>query len=85
MRSDWAAKDLLALIPSHPRDAAACKWRISQNGPALLGHSDLETTLNVYTHTVSDSQRNAVERVAGVLFSDVLSSATAAVSRGRLN
>jgi len=52
---------------------------------ALLGHSDLETTLNVYTHTVSDSQRNAVERVAGVLFSDVLSSATAAVPRGRLN
>ncbi len=39
---------------------------------ALLGHSDLETTLNVYTHTVSDSQRDAVERVAGVLFSDVL-------------
>ncbi|MGB7848008.1 MAG: tyrosine-type recombinase/integrase [Candidatus Acidiferrum sp.] len=34
----------------------------------LLGHSDLEATLNVYTHTVSDSQRNAVERVAGVLF-----------------
>jgi len=52
---------------------------------ALLGHSDLETTLNIYTHTVSDSQRNAVERVAGVLFSDVLSSAAAAVPRGRLN
>ncbi len=52
---------------------------------ALLGHSDLETTLNVYTHTLSDSQRDAVERVAGVLFSDVLSSATAAVPRGRLN
>jgi len=34
----------------------------------LLGHSDLETTLNMYSHTVSDSQRNAVERVAGVLF-----------------
>ena len=34
---------------------------------ALLGHSDLETTLNTYTHTVSDSQRNAVERVSGVL------------------
>jgi integrase len=47
---------------------------------ALLGHSDLETTLNVYTHTVSDSQRDAVERVAGVLFSDVLSSAAAAAS-----
>ena len=52
---------------------------------ALLGHSDLETTLNVYTHTVSASQRNAVERVAGVLFSDVLSSAAGAVPRGHLN
>jgi integrase len=42
---------------------------------ALLGHSDLETTLNTYTHTVPDSQKRAVERVAGVLFSDVLRSA----------
>jgi integrase len=35
---------------------------------ALLGHSDLETTLNVYTHTVSGSQKRAVEGVAGALF-----------------
>jgi integrase len=39
---------------------------------ALLGHSDLETTLNVYSHAIPESQRRAVERVAGVLFSDVL-------------
>jgi integrase len=52
---------------------------------ALLGHSDLETTLNVYTHTVSDSQRKAVERVAGVLFSAVLSSAAAVTPDGRPN
>lgn len=52
---------------------------------ALLGHSDLETTLNVYTHTVSDSQRKAVERVAGVLFSDVLSSTSAVTPGGRPN
>jgi integrase len=32
---------------------------------ALLGHSDLETTLGVYTHAVPDSQKRAVERVAG--------------------
>ena len=31
--------------------------------------------LNTYTHAVPDAQRIAVERVAGVLFSDVLSSA----------
>jgi|HubBroStandDraft_6_1064221.scaffolds.fasta_scaffold02488_8 integrase len=39
---------------------------------ALLGHSDLGTTLNTYAHVIPDSQRRAVERVAGVLFSDVL-------------
>jgi hypothetical protein len=51
----------------------------------LLGHSDLETTLNTYTHSVPDSQRLAVERVAGVLLPDVLSSATGLVPRGRPN
>ncbi len=39
---------------------------------ALLGHSDLETTLNVYTHALPTSQRRAVERVSEVLFSIVL-------------
>ena len=39
---------------------------------ALLGHTDLETTLNTYMHAIPDSQRLAVDRVAGVLFSDVL-------------
>jgi integrase len=39
---------------------------------SLLGHSDLGTTLNTYAHVLPGSQRRAVERVAGVLFSDVL-------------
>lgn len=39
---------------------------------ALLGHSDLQTTLNTYMHVIPESQRRAVDRVAGVLFSDVL-------------
>lgn len=38
---------------------------------SILGHSDIETTLNTYMHAVPDSQRRAVERVAGVLFPDV--------------
>jgi len=38
---------------------------------AILGHSDLQTTLNTYMHVVPDSQRRAVERVAEVLFPDV--------------
>jgi len=39
---------------------------------ALLGHSDLETTLNTYAHAIPSSQRRAVDRVAEVLFSNVL-------------
>jgi integrase len=34
---------------------------------SLLGHSDMQTTLAVYTHAIPDSQRRAVERVAEVL------------------
>lgn len=34
---------------------------------SLLGHSDMQTTLAVYTHAIPDSQRRAVERVAAVL------------------
>jgi integrase len=34
---------------------------------AILGHSDLGTTLNTYMHAIPDSQRRAVEKVAGVL------------------
>jgi integrase len=52
---------------------------------ALLGHSDLETTLAIYTHVVPDSQKRGVERVAGVLFSDVLNSASEQTPSGRVN
>jgi integrase len=38
---------------------------------AILGHSDLKTTLNVYTHAIPESQRRAVDKVAGLLFPSV--------------
>ena len=38
---------------------------------ALLGHSDLETTLNVYTHAIPESQKRAVDKVANILFPNV--------------
>ncbi|NIV39789.1 MAG: tyrosine-type recombinase/integrase [Anaerolineae bacterium] len=38
---------------------------------ALLGHSDLQTTLNVYTHPIPESQRRAVDKIAGILFPNV--------------
>jgi integrase len=56
---------------------------------ALLGHSDLETTFNTYTHAIPDSQRNAVERVAGELFGVMdsvgLNSESAATPSRRVN
>ena len=38
---------------------------------AILGHSDLATTLNVYTHAIPESQKRAVDKVAGLLFPNV--------------
>jgi integrase len=52
---------------------------------SLLGHSDLETTLAVYTHVIPDSQRRAVERVAGVLDLDGPNSTRRRISGGRIN
>ncbi len=52
---------------------------------ALLGHSDLETTLNTYTHVIPESQRRAVDRVAGVLFSNVLKLPPVSKEPGRFN
>ncbi len=34
---------------------------------AILGHSDLETTLNTYMHAIPESQRRALDKVAEVL------------------
>jgi len=52
---------------------------------ALLGQSDLETTLNTYMHAIPESQRRAVDRVAGVLFSDVLKLDPDSNEPGRIN
>ncbi len=38
---------------------------------AILGHSDLKTTLNIYTHAIPESQKRAVQKVAGLVFPTV--------------
>jgi integrase len=38
---------------------------------AILGHSDLKTTLNLYTHAIPESQKLAIGRVADLLFPSV--------------
>ena len=35
---------------------------------AILGHSDLKTTLNVHTHAIPESQKRAVDKVTGLVF-----------------
>jgi site-specific recombinase XerD len=44
---------------------------------AILGHSDLETTLNTYMHAIPHSQRRALEKVADVLCPNVPNSGDA--------
>lgn len=39
---------------------------------AQLGHSDLKTTLNIYTQAIPESQKRAVEKVAGLVFRSFL-------------
>jgi integrase len=51
---------------------------------AILGHSDLETTLKVYTHVIPESQRRAIECVSGVLFPNVPKS-SASTENGKAN
>lgn len=51
---------------------------------AILGHSDLETTLNIYTHAIPESQRRAVEKVGEILFPKCSQVASPAES-GRAN
>jgi integrase len=51
---------------------------------AILGHSDLKTTLNVYTHAIPESQKRAVEKVAGLLFPNV-PEFSAATENGKVN
>jgi hypothetical protein len=55
----------------HRWDFPCCVW---STVPACRRqyHSDLETTLNFYTHALPASQRRAVERVSEVMFSMVL-------------
>ena len=38
---------------------------------AILGHSDLKTTLNIYTHAIPESQKRAIDKVAGLLILSV--------------
>lgn len=38
---------------------------------AILGHSDLKTTLNIYKHAIPESQKRVAEKVASLVFPNV--------------
>lgn len=77
---------------SHPGTARASVITagVSESQPglrtahAILGHSDLKTTLNVYTRAVAESQRRAIDKVADLLFPTVPEFA-AATENGTVN
>ncbi len=46
-------------------------WKAPPSGFAVLGQSDLKTTLNIYTHAIPESQKRAVAKVAGLVFTGV--------------
>ena len=37
----------------------------------ILGHAQISTTMNIYTHVAPELQKEATDRVAGVLWPDV--------------
>ena len=51
---------------------------------AILGHSDLNTTLNIYSHPIPESQRRAIERVAEIVDPNGLTSGNSIESQ-RIN
>ena len=46
----------------------------------LMGHANVDTTLNVYTQVLDGSVRDAVERIGGELFTIVHRPETGAVT-----
>jgi integrase len=55
-----------------------------QTAQAILGHSDLKTTLNIHTHAIRESQKRAVAKVAGLVFPTV-PEFSAGTENGKLN
>jgi hypothetical protein len=54
----------VAFLPAHHATLLTEVGESIKTAQALLGHSDLGTTLNLYAHVIPDSERRAVERVA---------------------
>jgi hypothetical protein len=73
----------LSLYTRDPSDSSRLMSSQSRK-QALLGHSDLETTTNIHTHAIPESQKRAVDKVAAMLFADVRK-ISAATENGKVN
>ena len=60
---------------------AASKKKIAR---AILGHSDLKATRNIYKHAIPESQKRALAKVAGLVFPKV-SEFSAGTENGKVN
>ena len=61
----------MAAIPAHVLVVVARQGRAGEGHGAIDGHANVDTTLNVYTQVLDGCVRDAVERVAGELFTIV--------------
>lgn len=67
MRTPGTAASHLAHVPAHVCDRGVPGKVVAQ----LMGHANVDTTLNVYTQVLDGSVRDAVEQVGGGLFTIV--------------
>ena len=70
-------------VPAYVLVVVACKGVPGRVVVQLMGHANVDTTLNVSTQVLDGSLRNAVETVGGELFTNPRSRACDSVKKDR--
>jgi hypothetical protein len=68
-------------VPPRPHNSSQRAGEPLKTSQAILGHSDMQTTLQVYTHAVSESVLRAEERLAKAVLDSIGPKSRKAVSR----
>jgi integrase len=71
MHTARASSSDVADVPTHVLVVVAYRGIPGKVVAQLMGHTNVDTTLNVYTQVLDGSLRNAVEEVGGGLFTIV--------------
>jgi integrase len=66
--SDTSAESHVAHIPAHVLVLVARQGRAGKVIAQLMGHANVDTTLNVYTQVLDGSLRAAADKVGSELF-----------------